>query len=437
MRDLAHYNAVVVGAGPAGSAAALRMAAAGLSVALLERGDHPGSKNMFGGVIYSRPTAEIVPEFWQEAPLERAVTRDSLWFLDEDSAVELGFTGLRFGQAPYNKHTAFRPRFDRWLAGKAVQAGATLEVQAVAREVVYAKSALGRGPARGVRLDDGSTVEGDVVVLAEGVQAFLTKKAGLAKRIDASQLSLWVREVIALPAGKIEDRFLLERDEGSDIVMLGYPAGQAIGMAGLFTNRDSISLTLGMPLSRIAATGASLPDLLTRLKEHRFVRRLVQGGKTVEFAARMIPMGGKPAMPRLYDDGLLVAGDAAIMISGRRGSDLAMLSGALAADTVIQARAKQDFSAAMLRRYDRNIRQSFFGRNINRAGDPAKYYQRYGDANYLLTSTLNDVAYRFFQIGLETDQQKVERMKKLVLDKQPPVKTVVDLLAGLRGWGVL
>lgn len=99
------YDAVVVGAGSAGSSAALHMAENGLRVMLLERGEFPGSKNMFGGVIYTQTTAEIVPEFWREAPLERAVTRDNLWLLGQDSAVEIGFTGLRFAKAPYNKFT--------------------------------------------------------------------------------------------------------------------------------------------------------------------------------------------------------------------------------------------------------------------------------------------------------------------------------------------
>jgi electron transfer flavoprotein-quinone oxidoreductase len=63
------------------------MAKNGMKAALIERGDYPGSKNMFGGVIYTEPTAAILPEFWQKAPLERNVTRDTLWFLDKDSAV--------------------------------------------------------------------------------------------------------------------------------------------------------------------------------------------------------------------------------------------------------------------------------------------------------------------------------------------------------------
>jgi electron transfer flavoprotein-quinone oxidoreductase len=413
------------------------MAKTGMRVALLERGDYPGNKNMFGGVIYTEPTAEIVPAFWQEAPLERNITRDVLWFLDKDSAVEIGFTGLRFGKAPYNKISALRPKFDRWLAGKAVEAGALLQTKALVRQLLYEKKTIGRGSVRGVILDDGSTVEGDMVILAEGVMASLTKDAGLVKPTPANQLSLWVREVISLPAEKIEDRFLLEKNEGAVLAMLGYPTTQAIGLAGIFTNRDSISLTLGMPVNKIKENRVSLPDLLTRLKEHPYVRRLLAGGKSEAYQAHMIPQGGLAAQPKFYDDNLLVAGDAAIMISGRRGSDLAMLSGKAAAETAIHARAKQDFSTSILKSYKRRLESSFFMKNINKATDAITYYNERGDADYLLNTVINDLSYEFFRVGLDTDKEKIEKMSRIVLDKQAPTKTMMDLYVGLQNWGVL
>ncbi len=434
---MSYFDAVVVGAGPAGSTAALQMARNGLRVALFERGSYPGSKNMFGGVLYTESTAQIVPEFWNEAPLERIVTRDTLFFLDYDSAVELGFTGLRFGKAPFNKITAMRPHFDRWLAKKAVEAGVVLQTGTLVRRLLYEKKTIGRGAVCGVTLDDGSSVQADLVILAEGVSAFLTKEAGLAKAISAKQLSLWVREVISLPKEKIEDRFHLENNEGAVLAMLGHPTTQTIGLAGIFTNRESISLSLGVSLDKIAQNRLILPDLLTRLKNHPYIRRLIAGGKSESYAAHLIPLGGKSTQPKFYADGLLVAGDAAVMISGRRGSDLAMLSGKAAAETAIHARSKQDFSANILKGYEKRLAGSFYMKNIKKAADTVSYYAEKSDSDYLINTTINELAYEFFRAGMDTDEEKIAKMANLVLNKQSQAKTMFDLYAGLRNWGVM
>ena len=434
---MSYFDAVVVGAGPAGSAAALQMARNGLRVALFERGSYPGSKNMFGGVLYTESTAQIVPEFWNEAPLERIVTRDTLCFLDYDSAVDLGFTGLRFGKAPYNKITAMRPHFDRWLAKKAVEAGAVLQTDTLVRHLLYGKKTMGRGPVCGVILDDGSKVQADLVILAEGVSAFLTKEAGLVKPTPAKQLSLWVREVISLPKEKIEDRFHLENNEGAVLAMLGHPTTQAVGLSGIFTNRESISLLLGMPVDKICQNRLILPDLLARLKEHPYVRRLISGGKSESYAAHLIPLGGKSAQPKFYADGLMVAGDAAVMISGRRGSDLAMLSGIAAADTAVHARAKQDYSANILKSYEKRLAGSFYMKNIQKATDTVSYYAEKSDADYLINTTVNDLAYEFFRAGMDTDEEKIAKMTGLVLNKQSHAKTLLDFYVGSLNWGVM
>ena len=434
---MSYFDAVVVGAGPAGSAAALQMARSGLRVALLERGSYPGSKNMFGGVLYTESTAQIVPEFWNEAPLERMITRDTLCFLDYDSAVELGFTGLRFGKAPYNKITAMRPHFDRWLAKKAVEAGAVLQTNTMVRHLLYEKKTMGRGPVCGVILDDGSSMKADLVILAEGVSALLTKEAGLAKSTPAKELGLWVREVISLPKEKIEDRFNLENNEGAVLAMLGQPTTQAIGLASIFTNRESVSLLLGVSVDKISQNRLVLPDLLLRLKEHPYVRRLIAGGRSESYAAHMIPMGGKSAQPKFYADGLMVVGDAAVMISGRRGSDLAMLSGKAAAETAVHARAKQDFSANILKEYKRKLTGSFYQKNIQKAADTVSYYDEQSDADYLISTMVNDLAYEFFRAGMDTDAEKIAKMTSLVLNKQSHAKTMLDLYVGLQNWGVM
>ncbi|MGB9858950.1 MAG: FAD-dependent oxidoreductase [Moorellaceae bacterium] len=430
------YDAIVIGAGPAGSSAALMLAQNGLSVALLERGKFPGCKNVFGGTIYSRPTAEIIPAFWQSAPLERPVISDELWLLHTDSAVRIGFSSRRYARSPYNKFTVLRSRFDRWLAEQAAAAGAVLRTQAHAREFIYDRGFFTKGPIKGVKLDTGEILLSDVVIIAEGVLSFMTAKAGLIER-QAPPLAytLYVKEVLGLPQEKINDRFQLEDNEGAIIGMVGFPTATAIGKAGLWTNRDTISLVVGAYLNQLAEKGLSPYLLLQRLKHHPLVKRLVAGAEVLEYQAHMIPKGGYSFLPKLYGDHVLVAGDAAFMVSGRRGTDLAMLSGKYAAETVVQAKAKGDFSAKMLANYAQKISNTFFMEDIQVHQHTLRYYQERPDADYLISSTLNELADEFFTIDFLNEHQKKARLINIIQAKQFPWKTVSDIWAAIKHWG--
>ena len=125
-RQTFEYDAIVVGAGPAGSCAATTaLARAGRSVLLLERGPFAGSKNMYGGVVYPLILDGLHPE-WEEAPIERWVTRRSTMVLTATQAFTIDFRTEAWAQPPYNGATAFRPDFDHWLAAKAEADGADL-----------------------------------------------------------------------------------------------------------------------------------------------------------------------------------------------------------------------------------------------------------------------------------------------------------------------
>lgn len=429
------YDAVVVGAGPAGSATAYILANNGVDVALLERGDYPGSKNMFGGTIYARHTEEIIPAFWEEAPVERPVVSDQFWLLEHDSAVTLGFSGLRFAKAPYNKFTVLRSCFDRWLADKAAAAGAELVNRALVRNLVYEHGLLTKGQLIGVQLDGGAVVEADVVVLAEGVNAFLTGEAGLRGELPPHTMTHYVQEVLALPAKVIEERFQLAPGEGAVIGFIGFPTAGAPGKAGVWTNKESISISVGSYLSELIKAGLSPFVLLERLKTHPLLKRLLQGAEPVEYKAHLIPKGGFKYIPKVYTNNLLVVGDAAVMISGRHGTDLAMLSGKCAAETIVQARAKGDFSAAMLANYRHKLNQLYFMQDIESAKGSLAYYKSHPDIDYLISSTANSAAYAFFAEEMVTEQEKTKKIFAAFNNRQLPVKTISDLYSGITHWG--
>lgn len=430
------YDAIVVGAGPAGSTAALIMAQNNLSVALLERGDYPGSKNMFGGTIYSLPTQEIIPAFWQDAPLERPVVADELWFVDRDSAVKIGFTGLKFAKPPFNKFTVLRPKFDDWLAHKAVEAGAKLVTNALVVDLVYERIGLTVKKVDGVILDSGDVIYADVVVLAEGAPAHLVQKAGMRGPIEANSITLYVKEILEMPSGTIEERFNLEKGHGTNIAFVGDPTSGVVGKAGIWTNKDSISLIAGGYLNQLIKKGLNPYQLLERTKQHPIIKRLLDGAKPVEYMASIIPKGGYKSIPQLYGYGILVAGDAAMMISGRQGTDLAMLTGKYAALTITQAKAKGSFSPDILDAYERRVRGSYFMKDIIAHKNTKNYYDKYPDADYLITKMLNDAAYEYFKTSLESSREKNSKIIKQIRNFQSPGKTINDIYHGIRNWGV-
>src|SRR5947209_11017383 len=110
------FDAIVVGAGPAGAAAALTMARAGMSMVLFERGDQPGAKNVMGGVLFREATESVFGKFWEDGPVERPVVEQRLWLLGQNSVVTAGFRSADFAQPPYNAFTVLRAKLDPYFA---------------------------------------------------------------------------------------------------------------------------------------------------------------------------------------------------------------------------------------------------------------------------------------------------------------------------------
>ncbi|MED0736030.1 FAD-dependent oxidoreductase [Aneurinibacillus thermoaerophilus] len=431
------YDAIVVGAGPSGSVAAYIMARGGLKVLLLERGTYPGSKNMFGGTIYAVPTAEIFPEFWEEAPWERAVTTEYLYFLDDNSAFQIGFTNQTYGKPPYNKLVVHRGKFDSWLAQKAVSEGAVLQTHSLVTRLLYSEHRFSKGRVQGVELDNGQKYYADIVILAEGINAFLTKQASLRSDIPAETVKLYVKQVFRLPRDIMEERFHLDGDEGAVYGFVGYPTAGIIGKAGIWLGKETLGLIVGGFLNQLAQKRMSPYELLERTKRHPMISRLLRGAEPIEYAAHMIPKGGFKMIPQLYDHHLLVAGDAATMVSGRRGTDLAMLSGKMAAEIALQAHAKGDFSQKILAGYGWKINESFFMNDIRAKKNYDKYVKKYQDSDYLISRAMNEFGSAYFRVDMSAEQDKMKRIQQELKQMQLPLKSVKDVWQALRNWEVL
>jgi electron transfer flavoprotein-quinone oxidoreductase len=352
-------DVVIVGAGPAGACAATVLARAGHSVILLERGSFPGAKNMYGGVVYPRILDRLHPEWWEEAPVQRWVTRRSTMILTDDQALTVDFRSGKWRRPPYNGATAYRPDWDHWLAGKAEADGAQLVCSTTATGLLRDE----RGHVVGVTTDrpDGD-LTARLVIACDGVNSFLAKEAGLYGEVDAANYTLGVKETIALPKDVIDARFAVRDREGVDIEILGGTSG-VNGGGFVYTNLDTVSVGVVLKLPKLAAQQRRPEEIIATLKDHPAIAPLVEGGEIKEYSAHLIPEAGLAMMPKMTGDGLLVAGDAAAMCLAAgiwlEGVNFAMASGMYAGEAAVDALRANDTSAAGLAGYERRLGDTF------------------------------------------------------------------------------
>jgi electron transfer flavoprotein-quinone oxidoreductase len=354
------FDAIIVGAGPAGSAAAWTLAKKGLQVLVLERGKYPGAKNMWGGAFFGPVLEELYPDFWKEAPVERSVSRHAISLLTEHESLSIDFRSDRG-----NKNHGFivlRARFDQWLAKKAEEAGAIIAAGLEADDLLY-----DAGTVAGVKVGTES-FPASVVILADGANSLLAAKAGLRKEFSPHDVKQGVKEVIQLPREVIEDRFGLTGDEGAALEFIGSCTRGLPGGGFIYTNRESISVGVVVQLSAVTDRQVKASDLLEDFKNHPLIQGYIRGGKTAEYSAHLIPVAGIKILPTFAKDGILITGDAAGLVLGTglilEGANFAMASGVAAAETVIKARDAGDFSKRALDGYEELLRRRFVLRDL-------------------------------------------------------------------------
>ena len=358
---MSDFDAIVVGAGCAGSVAAYELAKAGKSVLVVERGNFAGAKNMTGGRIYSHSLKKVFPDFESEAPLERKITHERIAMLDPASGTTIDFTSPELAEEGKDSYSVLRGPFDQWLAGKAEGAGAEYICGIAVEDLVKDES----GRVAGVRAGE-DEITADVVILAEGANPVLSERCLGNPRPKASQMAVGIKEVFELPEGVIEDRFLLPEGEGAAMLFVGDCTKGSVGGGFLYTNRESISLGLVATIS-LAADGSrnEVPvyQMLEDFKNHPAVAPIVRGAKMVEHSGHMVPEGGYGMIPKYVFDGCLIAGETAGLCMNMgyqvRGMDFAVASGRMAAEAAVAAIDAGDTSAAGLASYKDAMEGSF------------------------------------------------------------------------------
>ena len=334
------FDAIVVGAGPAGCACAYVLAKEGKNVLLVERGDSAGSKNVSGGRLYTYALEMIEPGMYQRAPLQRKIVREQIMLLGERAATTIDYFDPGLGEKVPQSYSVVRAKLDEWFAGEAEAKGATLACGVVVDGLIEENDRI-----VGIRAGE-EEMRSDVVVAADGINSLLAQKAGLFSDVEGHNVGTGIKETIELPDNVISARFGVKDDEGAARVAIGCTDGIS-GGAFLYTNKGSISLGIVFNPVQAAKQGRHIQEILQDFKMHPAILALIEGGTTVEYGAHMVPEVGYRGIPeRLYREGMVVIGDAArfgintgLII---RGMDLAMVSGLAAAQTILQAESTED-----------------------------------------------------------------------------------------------
>ena len=353
MTEREHYEAVVVGAGPGGAAAAAALARQGVETLVLERGVDAGSKNVSGGLLYAEESApytidRLFPDF-REAATERPVDEYYIHNIAGRKVKTFDLHDVHHNDTEWCD-AVLRRTMDSWLARRVHEL--TRETGGGLLTEVRVDGLLREdGEIVGVTCEELDPIEADVVIAADGVNSELARDAGLMDWEDPEDWFQGVKAVVDMEPEVINDRFDIDDDEGSAHLFSGDLFEGVRGGGLLYTNEDSLSIGTVFHLDSLAAERAEPHELLDSLLTHPLLDQWLGGAyHEREYAAKLVPDSKKVAHPSPHSGRLLLVGDAAGQMQAQgpiiKGMNHAVTAGGLAAEAFAEAKARGDARAA-------------------------------------------------------------------------------------------
>jgi electron-transferring-flavoprotein dehydrogenase len=422
---------LIVGAGPAGLACAIRLGQlleeapelaerlGEVPVAVLEKGKQPGSHLLSGAVVNPRGLQRLFRgrKTIEDMPFFGPVEAESVLFLTRRAAVRIPTPPTMMN---HHNYVASVSQLGRWLAEEAEGLGTTILPETTAEKllvdggrVVGARTGdrgRGRGGEELGNFEPGSDVVARVTILAEGTQGHLTGAALDRFGLRGENPQVWalgVKEVwkVAKPLDRV-------------IHTMGWPlrAGRRFrefGGSFLYPMGDDM-VTIGMVVGLdYRDAELSVHDLLQELKTHPRVRRILDGGERMGWGAKTIPEGGFVALPsRFHAPGLLLCGDGVglVNVPALKGIHYAIESGRLAAEAAWRTLARGASSRAALATYDESLRESFIWSDLR---EVRNMRQAFGQGFYVggaLAGAMTASKGRFPPGDLETERDAVQSL---------------------------